>query len=293
MEVRPAVEADRPVLASFAARLQARPNRHIAYLGVEADGIAEEIASEDDDWTAVSAVGERDGELAGWIVGSVDAEMGRVWWFGPFVDDSVDSAAWGEAVTAIYGFASRLLPDGVSEEELAPDDRFERLARWAREHGFHADDEPSAVLVLDGPIEPPSIAVRSATAADRDWLAPLHDRLFPRTHTTGAALVDGADADHLRLVAVDDEGPVGYVAVERQPDGCGYIDFLGVPADRRRRGAGSELVRAGVTELRRIGCGRIALTVRAGNRAARALYEGLGFDEERVIRPLRKGFSLP
>ena len=34
------------------------------------------------------------------------------------------------------------------------------------------------------------------------------------------------------------------------------------------------------------------LTVRENDHGARALYTGLGFEEERVVRPLRKGFTL-
>ena len=82
------------------------------------------------------------------------------------------------------------------------------------------------------------------------------------------------------------------MAVERQPDGSGYIDFLGVDPRFRRRGLGAELVRAGVAALAELGCTRCSLTVRDDNEAARRLYAGLGFVDERVIVPYRLGFSI-
>jgi ribosomal-protein-alanine N-acetyltransferase len=290
VEIRAAVDADRPRLAAFAASLQVRPERHIAYLGLDAATIAAEMVAEDDDWAAVAVVAEDRDRVVGWLMGSVDADMGRVWWFGPFVDDG--PRGWDAVATALYDVALAGLPDGIIEQELAIDARFEMLERWAIELGFHTE-EASAVLVLDRPVDAPSIATRPVTAADVTTVGRLHDELFPGTHTTGHGLVAGADASHVRLVAEDGDGLIGYVAVERQPDGEGYVDFLGVAPDRRRRGFGSELVRAGVDALRKIGCSRVSLTVREGNAAARSVYRSLGFTEERLLRPLRKGFRLP
>jgi ribosomal protein S18 acetylase RimI-like enzyme len=105
-------------------------------------------------------------------------------------------------------------------------------------------------------------------------------------------LVTSAGPDRIRLVVERDGDVAGYVAVERQPDGNGYVDFLGVAPGHRRRGLGAELVRAGVAALAELGCRRFHLTVREADTGARALYAGLGFTEERVIRPFRRGFSL-
>jgi len=95
------------------------------------------------------------------------------------------------------------------------------------------------------------------------------------------------------MVATEDGTPVGYVAIEHHPDGEAYIDFLGVAPEHRRRGIGRELIRAALLAGRDLGCPRAALTVREANAGARALYASLGFTEERVLRPLRKGFRLP
>lgn len=299
---RRAVEADRPALAAFAAPIQAEPRRHVAYLGTEPDSIAHEMVDEDDDWTTVSAVAERDGAVVGWLMGSVDADMGRVWWFGPFAEAPDDQ--WADLAEGLYRCARARLPSGVDQEEFGPDARFEALIEWASGAVGAHRDVGSAVLVLDGDgVErlahhatdagDPPLVVRTVTDDELAVVGALHDALFPGTHTTGERLVTGADERHVRLAAALGGEVVGYVAVERQPDGAGYIDYLGVSPSRRRRGVGAVLVRAGVRALRDIGCTECSLTVREDNDGARALYRRLGFVEERVIVPLRIGFTLP
>lgn len=289
MLVRRAEEEDRPQLAGLAARLQARPERHVAYFGLDATTIAAEMTAEDDDWTAVSAVAERDGDLVGWLIGSVDEEMGRVWWFGPFVGGA--DTEWSQPMAALHEFACGLLPTAVTGQEWAPDARYRLLIDWALAMGF-TRDTGSTVLTLDDELAPPTIGYRHVSADDVETVGRLHDELFAGTHTSGSKLVSGGDDDHFRLVVEIDGTVAGYVAVERQPDGGGYIDYLGVEPSLRRRGLGAELVRAGVTVLRANGCDRCHLTVREDNDGARALYTALGFTEERTIAPLRKGFSL-
>jgi ribosomal-protein-alanine N-acetyltransferase len=225
-------------------------------------------------------------------MGSVDVDMGRVWWFGPFIEGEEDAGEWVVKADALYGAASSMLPDGVDQEEIAVDARFDLLLDWAPTLGF-GRDPGSAVLTLDHAIDPSTLATRQIVPSDSATVGALHDQLFPGTHTTGDALVVGRDDTHVGLVAESDGAVVGYIAVERQPDGDGYIDYLGVEPAHRRRGAGEQLVRAGVTALAELDCRRVSLTVREDNAGARALYRGLGFVEERVLVPLRKGFSIP
>ena len=97
------------------------------------------MIAEDGDWTSVSAVAlDEDAGLRGWLMGSVDTEMGRVWWFGPFVDHGADADRWTMIVDDLFDAARRHLPTAVSEEELAPDARFELLCAWADANGFPA-----------------------------------------------------------------------------------------------------------------------------------------------------------
>ena len=294
MILRPATEGDRRALGAYAAPLQARIEHHVAYLGTDADAIPDEMVEDVDDWTEVAAVAELDddgGRIAGWLMGSIDHAMGRVWWFGPFVDTD-DPQRWREVADLLDAAVRRQLPVSIAEEEYAFDAHHLAGEAWAVARGFVADPG-SAVLMLDHVLDPPAIPTRPVTPADIDTVGRLHDELFANTHTGGAALVATHDPARPRLVAELHGEVAGYVAVERQPDGSGYIDFLGVAPSHRRRGIGAELVRAGVAALAELGCERFHLTVREANIGARALYTGLGFAEERVIRPLRRGFSLP
>jgi ribosomal protein S18 acetylase RimI-like enzyme len=278
-------EEELRTLVDLAARLQEHPETHIAYLAVDGEGIAGELA--ESTWRDVSAVALDGTSVAGWLIGDVEPSMGRVWWFGPFVV----ADAWESVATDLLVACRDQLGTEVTEEEMAVDTRFGRCRSWAPGHGF-VEEEGSFALVLEQPIEGPSIEIREIGGADLDVVAELHDQLFPGTHTTGRDLVDGHDETHRRLVVDVDGTPAGYIAVERQADGSGYIDYVGVAPAMRRRGLGAELVRAGVVELHRIGSTSIGLTVRENSAGARELYTSLGFREERSLVPLRRGFSL-
>lgn len=274
------------LLSEFAAPLQVDPRTHVGYLGLDAPGIEAELAEVT--WHDVSAVAVGDEGMVGWLVGDVDPDLGRVWWFGPFVR----SDDWEAIASTLLAMCRGQLPDNVTEEELAVDARFEVCRRWATTEGF-AEDEGSHILQLDGAVDgPPTAPVRVLDDADHAEVVRLHDLLFPGTHTTGEQLVAGHDARHRRLVVELDGVVVGYVAVELQPDGSGYVDYLGVEPAHRRRGLGADLVRAGVVELRAIGADGVGLSVRADSEGARDLYVSLGFDEERFVVPIRRGFSL-
>jgi ribosomal-protein-alanine N-acetyltransferase len=278
-------EHELSVLAGLAAPLQQRPETHVSLLGVGVDGIRAELA--ETTWRDVSVVAVAGDTVVGWLIGDVDPEMGRVWWLGPFVaaDD------WETVATELLAVGRSQLAVGVDEEEMAVDARFEQCRTWATSHGF-VEEHGSFVLVLEGGLTPGTAVVREISEADHVAVARLHEELFPGTHTTGRELVSGHDETRRRLVVDADGEVVAYVAVERQADGGGYIDYLGVTPAARRRGLGGDLVRAGVAELQRLDVTSIGLTVRVGNGAARELYRSLGFEEERVAIPLRRGFSL-
>ena len=292
VELRHPTDTDLAALAGFAALLQARPEHHVPYLGIDPATIAEEVRADVDDWTEAAVVAEHaDGSVAGWLVGSIDHDMGRVWWFGPFVDTD-EPGEWRAAADQLYDAAAGRLGEHVDEEEFAFDARHFVGPSWTVARGFAAEPG-SAVVTLDQAIAPAELATRPMTPDDVATVGRLHDELFVNTHTTGAALVDSTGPDRIRLVAERDDDLLGYIAVEKQPDGSGYIDFVGVGPASRRQGIGSQLVRAGVAAMADLGCTQFHLTVREANSAARSLYAGLGFEEERVLLPFRRGFTLP
>ena len=282
MGVRHATEADLDAIVRLVDGEQVQPNRHIAYLGSDTESIRIDIVAIED-WPAHTVVSAgASGSIDGCLLAEVDADMGRCWWWGPFVD----ADDWAGTADALYTAA----PEGgvTPEQELAPDDRNLMTAEFALRHGFH-QETASAVLTYTGPnFGSGDGAVRPA-AEWKDEVAALHDLLFPGTHTTGRALVG---SDDIRLVFVESEAFGGYVAAEVNSDGSGYIDFLGVVPDTRGRGIGRRLVMAAVDALRERGATSVDLTVREDNHAARRLYASLDFTEERLVRPYRKGFTL-
>ncbi len=280
----PAREEDLPEMAVLAAGFQAQPEWASAYLGTEADGIEAEVAGIDD-WPAVSVVAREATGISGWLIGEVDDEIGRVWWLGPFGDPRY--------FDTLHATARALVDPAITEEELAIDEGGEPLRRWAASHGF-VEGEGSAILKADLPLDyPPGGAVRPIQQDDGPRIGALHERLFPNTHLTGRQLVEDGDSSHVRLVVCAGPKSVGYVAVERQPDGGGYIDFLGVHEDHRGKGYAKDLIVAGARSLEGLGCTEVHLSVRASNTAARTLYASLGFIESAVVVPLRKRFTIP
>ena len=282
--VRPAVPGDLPAMAEVAAGHQADPARHCLYLSAEAAAIAEEVA-ELDDWAAFTAVAEADGELVGWLFGEPDPDMGRVWWWGPFAP----ADGWADVADELYRVARALLGDGYTEEEAAADARSDLIAAWSGRHGLAAD--PGSVLLRRDPapaaVDP---RVRPMHPGDHEPVMALHDLAFPGTHTPPSMLVAST---HPRLVIEEGGRVVGYVAYEMQADGSGYIDYLAVEEELRGGGLGRALVSTATADLVDRGATHAHLTVREANASARALYASLGYDEERIAIPYRRGFTLP
>jgi ribosomal protein S18 acetylase RimI-like enzyme len=86
----------------------------------------------------------------------------------------------------------------------------------------------------------------------------------------------------LLLVAVFDQRLVG--AVMAGFDGVrGWIYHLAVAPEVRRRGIATQLVRAAEVGLRKLGCGKVNIQIRASNSEVVAFYRSLGFAvEERI-----------
>lgn len=282
MDITPPLETDLEAMAVLAADLQAKGDHHIGYLGTTVTSIVTDVGNVDR-WTERTVVARVDGEVVGWLLAEKDDDMSRVWWWGPFCADREDRDA---VVDRMYRLLAGAV--GAREEELAPDERNRWVARCASRWGF-TGETASAVLRYDGGPLGSHPSVVAVGPQHFDDVVALHDRLFPGTHTPGRALVP---SDDVRLVYAENGEVRGYVAAEVQSDQAGYIDYLGVDPIHRGRGIGGALVRTATDRLLELGSTSVNLTVRETNTVARRLYGSLGFIEERVIRPYRKGFSL-
>jgi ribosomal protein S18 acetylase RimI-like enzyme len=297
--VRRLAPANLAEIAAWLAAQQADPTRHIAYLGTEADGIAAELAALDPLGLAGTLVACRGDALVGVLAADWSDDPPRVWWLGPFV---AAGEVFDAVADALLDAGRSLLPAEVTQEEFAVDRRNAVVAAFARRHGFEPGEGSAALVATDlvlphgaSPVdgergERPDVRVEPLDDGTRLGVTALHDRLFPGTHTPGDRL--GREPGQVVLAASRDGVVVGYVAAERQEDGAGYVDFLGVDEAARGQGVGRRLVTAACARLRDdLGCSFAHLTVRESNLAARQLYSSLGFVEERVLHPWTRGFG--
>ena len=63
----------------------------------------------------------------------------------------------------------------------------------------------------------------------------------------------------------------------------GWLNYLAVSPDLRRRGVGRHMVEAAQAKLEALGCPKINLQVRKTNRGVIAFYERLGFSQDEVL----------
>lgn len=268
-------DGDEADVVAYVVEAQADATRHVTFVGEGEASVRSDLAAVDD-WRLQTYVA-RDGDdrVAGVLLVDTDEELRRCWWLGPWADDD-------EVAGALLDAAAPLVAD-LPRREFAPDSRNTWLAGLASALGY--EQRPaSAILGLelhDWVDDTDAPHVHELDAEDRDVVAALHDRLFPGTHTPGRRLV----RDENTLVLVVGEPPCAYVATQDQEDGSLYIDFLGVDPDHRRRGLARDLLTAALDRAVGRDVDRAYLTVYETNTAARALYAGLGFEEERIAQP--------
>lgn len=272
-------------VVAFVARLQADPSTHVIYLGIDEATVRSELADAHRWMERTFVARDGDGTVVGVLTADVAEERRRVWWLGPWAVDA------GTA-DALLRAASRVVDELVDAEEFCPDSRNPHIERLALARGC-APHEPAIVLTrsLLGPqaaaLPVAGSAVRPLQPVDHAAVARLHDELFPDTHTLGDALVAAEDT----RIHVWGEPPAGYVATQVQADGGGYVDFLGVAPSARRTGVARDLLVAALHDLVARDVPSVHLTVRESNGAARSLYGSLGFDEERIAVPFRRGIA--
>jgi ribosomal-protein-alanine acetyltransferase len=129
--------------------------------------------------------------------------------------------------------------------------------------------------------------LRRATAEDLDAVMAIETAMFPTDAWSSAMMAAEIDGPHGHyLVAEAEDGGVDGYAGLLAPRGSGQADIqtIAVVDRARRRGLGTTLINALLTEARRREATEVFLEVRADNPGAQALYAGLGFVEI-AVRP--------
>lgn len=127
--------------------------------------------------------------------------------------------------------------------------------------------------------------LREMEAADIQTVSELEDRCFTQPWSEQMIYEDFVANRRARFYVADDSGQViGYIGIWKVTDNI-HITTIAVDPDARRRGVATNLVRHVIEQQAEVGR-PVTLEVRLSNRAARRLYESLGF----VVTGRRKNY---
>lgn len=131
-----------------------------------------------------------------------------------------------------------------------------------------------------------SAIVRSFVAEDRPALEQLWSEVFPDDPPANdpAGLIDRKLLVQPELILVAEQNAVLVGAIMAGFDGVrGWLHHLAVAKSHRRQGIARSLVQTAESELKRLGCPKVNLQVRATNASVVAFYQSLGYSvEERI-----------
>jgi ribosomal protein S18 acetylase RimI-like enzyme len=265
-------------IAALVAAQQARPESRDAQFDERPEAIAAQLSAWETPWVETSRVEERQGQLVGFVGAELDDSLSRVWIYGP----AVAVPDWDAVADGLLATLESDVPGMTGKAaEIAGDVANERVAALARRHGFTAGKVHHLLeLHAEGIARLARPAIGPVTPEYEPAFAALHDELFPGTYYSGRQLLDQARRGAAIVLALVDEGRLaGYAAGRIDEAGDGYLDFVGVAQNERRRGLGRLLVAAiGHAFGDRRPVDAMRLTVSSENVAALALYEQLGFE---------------
>ena len=127
------------------------------------------------------------------------------------------------------------------------------------------------------------IAIRPFDIADEPDVVRLWEQVFPSAPAHNKPQNDiriklGIQPD-LFFVALDEKKIVGS-AMAGFDGHRGWVYYVAVHPDYRRRGIGTALMRHAEAALKEIGCPKLNLQIRADNHQVQAFYESLGYAVE-------------
>jgi len=127
--------------------------------------------------------------------------------------------------------------------------------------------------------------IRKYKAQDRALVIALWKASFPDDpphNEPGTMLDTKLGIDDLIFVVVQEDRIVG-ACIAGYDGHRGWLYAMAVAPGCRRQGIGSALIHFVMTELKRLGCTKLNLQIRANNMAVAAFYRALGFSvEERL-----------
>jgi ribosomal protein S18 acetylase RimI-like enzyme len=278
-------------LVGFVVRLNGDDAHHIGFFGEgEADvrsSLAECLVPPAEGFQ-LAYDGDR---LVGVFGVDADVEIGRAWLFGPLIEH-VD---WQSLADDLYAASMKIIPDGISEQDLFCDVQNLNVAVFAERHGFPLRSENAVVTLERMNYKKPASLTSSFSIVDYDpaffeQFEQCHNLLFPTTYFTARQIVEKLDFTRRLFLGLENGILKGYHFCKVETDArSGYIDFIGVDESMRGRGLGATLLAAGIDWMLSFPePDKISLTVNADNVPALKLYNNFGFVTERVMRGYRK-----
>jgi ribosomal protein S18 acetylase RimI-like enzyme len=145
------------------------------------------------------------------------------------------------------------------------------------------DVTPGPELVTEADLDRP--AIRPFGPRDREALIALWAACdLVRPWNDRDRDIDRKLSQDPRGLLVLEVGSVLVGAVMTGYDGHrGWINYLGVHPDRRRRGYGQRLVAAAESYLNQFGCPKVNLQIRSSNQEVIDFYERLGYTFDDVV----------
>lgn len=262
-------------MARLIAEQNQRPEGQCMHSGEGRESILQTMLK----WEAAGeicfALAEQEGRLVGLHGAEFDEELARGWLWGPFVL----AEDWTGVAGALLAELLELLPSTIRRLDFFVHERNQRALSFYLEQGFHsiqtshvyAAPRPPARLAPPEPCPP--------LAGDQAGVfRALHDGIFPKTYYTGQDILDQLDGDHQVFVCGPGQDLWGYLYAIVDEAGEGYVEFVGVRADRRGKGLGHRLLLTAMDWLfsvKRVP--QVGLTVSDDQVNARSLYEKAGF----------------
>lgn len=274
---RKAIDDDLFDVVALAALSQSQRVTHAGFFPSDAAEIRA-LMGVSSAWPDRTWVAERNEKIVAWVMG--ERTGSHVDWMGPFTEET----NWEEHAGPVLEAAREASP--ATSESIHADNRNYHLTHLSEELGF-TGSTGLVEIELASPLKDSIVMVHPMVDEYREFVSMFHEETFPDSEVVGSAIVDADGAD-TTLVVRHFGGPVGYINTTRETDAIGRINFLAVMDDVRRKRLGGELVRAAVAALVADGALKIRALVGDENKAARELFQSLGFTEQRLVVPFSR-----
>jgi ribosomal protein S18 acetylase RimI-like enzyme len=226
-------------------------------------------------------VAARSPELVGVIGCEFAVDLRRGWLRGPLIDKNDETIA--------HSLYEELLKHVPSE--------IERFDTYLNEHNVSGDafyrsldyQQAGRSHIYDTNAERAVIRESDCALLDtnqHESLIVLHDALFPDTFANGRELVDQLSTEKQIIVASEGERVLGYARTIKENDDEGYIEYVGVRSEDRRKGNGRKVLSKALDYLLNdVGVAVVTLCVNDDN--AKSLYTSIGFSHRHTGINLR------